>query len=219
MSTYVNGRKINSVKVRQGLTYRRYIRMEQMARLEATGQFSTTQLAAHFNLAVPTIHIMRAQPEYARMRDSFATGIVDTIQDSARLLVENQLQELQDMVPQSLRVLRDTLVRGVAMSATTQDRKMAVDVAREVLDREGTFAKVSKSEIKVNEIPNISEQQELHDDLLSLFQSADAAKNGDSSAAKVLDSFVSAAGDKTSQAQMAELIKLEDFNPTGKPVQ
>jgi hypothetical protein len=195
--------------------FRRYMRMEQLARLEATGNYSVLQLAAFFQVTPVTIGLMKAQPEYQRIRDSFVSGVLDTLQDDTRLLFENQLAELKDLVPASLRTLRDTLVRGNSQTASIAERKMAMQAATEVFDREGTFAKVSKSEVHLKDDLNISEQQLVHDELSFLLETADAARAGNNQAAQALDAFVQAAGDKDSQVEMAKHINLEDF--TVKP--
>lgn len=201
-----------------GTTFRRQHRMQIMARLESTGNYSVNQLAKHFGLQPATICLMRAQPQYQRLRASYVTGVLDTISDKVENIIEYQTQELEDMVPSSLRVLRDTLQRGISQTASIAERKMALDAAREVFDREGTFAKVSKQEIQVKERISTAEQEAVHDELADLLKSADAARAGDTSASKALDAFVQAAGDKSAQASMLEHIKMEDFTVTG-PVQ
>lgn len=197
--------------------YRSYIRMEQLARLEATGMYSNLDLADFFGVDKQTIVVMKARPEYARIRATFQTGVLDTIAEESRLLVENQLEELREMVPTSLLTFRNVLQRGNRDAATQHERRLALDAAKEVMDREGTFAKVSKSEVKVKDEIDLSHQARLHNELSFLLKASDAARTGDSAAANALDAFVSSAGDKTTQEKMAANIKLEDFNPPGKP--
>jgi hypothetical protein len=208
------GRKIG------GQNFRRLHRMQIMARLEATGNYSVNALAKHFALQPQTICLMRAQPEYIRLRASYITGILDTVSDTVQTIVEYQTQEMKDMVPASLRVLRDTLVRGTMQTASVVERKMALDAAREVMDREGTFAKVSKSEVHVKDEMDFGEQKQLHDELSFLLQSSDSAKTGNTDAATALAAFVQAAGDKGAQDEMSKHIKLDDFTiPQGRPTQ
>ena len=200
--------------------YRRYMRMEQLARLDATGNYSLTQLAAFFGVTTATIGLMKAQPEFQRMRDSFISGVLDTLQDDSRLVIENQLQELKDLVPSSLRTLRDALIRGNATTASVVERKMAMEAAKEVFDREGTFAKVSKSEVHLKDDLDISEQQMVLDELSFLLETADAARAGNTAAAIALDAFVQAGGNKDAQAEMAKHINIDDFTvPSTQPTQ
>lgn len=203
-----------------GQNFRRQHRMQIMARLEATGNYSVNALAKHFNLQAQTICLMRAQPEYIRLRASYVTGVIDTVSDTVQTIIEYQTQEMKDMVPASLRVLRDTLVRGTMQTASVVERKMAMDAAREVFDREGTFAKVSKSEVHVKDDMDFSEQKQLHDELSFLLQTADSAKLGNTDSAAALNAFVQAAGDKGAQNEMAKHIKLDDFTiPSDLPTQ
>lgn len=197
---------------------RSYIRMEQLARLEATGMYSNLQLAEFFDVNPQTIVVMKARPEYARLRATFITGILDTVAEESRLQVENQLAELKEMVPTSLLTLRSTLVRGNRVDASHSERRMALDAAKEVLNREGSFAAVSKTEVKVKDQRDFSEQAKLHDELSALLHLSDSARSGSSDAANALDAFVQSAGGQSAQEKMAETIKLEDFKAEGKPV-
>jgi len=185
--------------------------MEQLARLECTGHYSNIELANFFGVCTQTIVLMKARPEYQRIRASFVTGILDTVAEDSRNLIENQLAELKEMVPASLFTLRNTLVRGNRDSASAHERRLALDAAREVMDRDGTFAKISKSEIKLKDVPNFSEQSRLHDELSFLLQASDAARAGDANAAKALDDFVQSAGDISAQEKIAAAIKFEDL--------
>lgn len=198
--------------------YRAYLRMEQLARLESTGMYSNQALAEFFGVNYQTIIVMKARPEYARIRATFQTGILDTIAEDSRTLIVNQVAELKEMVPASLFTLRNTIQRGNRDGATQHERRLALDASKEVFDREGTFAKVSKSEVHVKDDMDFSAQAALHNELSFLLRASDAARAGNDKAANALDQFVQAAGDPTAQEKMASTIKLEDFDPKGKQV-
>lgn len=200
-----------SSKPIKGRNFRSYLRMEQLARLEATGLFSNEQIATFMGVHVQTLIYIKARPEYQAMRMAHTTGVLNNLTNEARLIVDNQVEELRDLVPTALRTLRDTLVRGNAAGASHADRKLAFEASREVFDREGTFAKVQRAEITVNDEPDLNKEQELSNDLLTMLNIAHEAKRTDDPS--ILDAFVNSTGSKETQQKMAEHIKLEDFNP------
>jgi hypothetical protein len=203
-----------SNKPQTGRNWRSYIRMEQLARLEATGSYSNIQLAAYFGVTLATIQVMKARPEYQAARIAHATGVLNTISNESLKDVENQTAEIKDMVPLALRTLRDALVRGNAQTASVQERKLAMDASREILDREGQFAKVSRSEIKVSPEVDLERQTQIHDELRDILNAADVARaTGDTTK---LDEFVKSAGDHAAQDRMKANINLEDFR--GGPI-
>jgi hypothetical protein len=212
-----------SVKPKLHRSWRRHIRMEQAARLEASGQFSNNEIARILNIKVITLHQMKAQPEYLAKRAELATGVVVDLQDGLRTDAENLRREIQDMLPSALRTLRNAVQRGAVDNAPVADLKVGMEAAKELLDREGTFQKVSKTEVKIKEIPNFAQNQRTEEDLLSLLAQAQAMRESeeaheDGSKVKkseqtiVLGEFVSSSGNKDAQERMKAYIKLEDFD-------
>lgn len=209
-----------SVKPRKGRYFRRHLRMEQAARLEASGQFSNNEIAKILNVNLCTLHQMKAQPEYLTKRAELATGVVVDLQEGLRTDADNLRREIQDMLPSALRTLRNAVQRGAVNNAPINDIKVGMEAAKEIMDREGTFSKVSKSEIKIKESPNLAVFEQTETDLLKLLQDAQKAREIEESGERVsrteqtivLNSFISSAGDKSSQERMAQFIKLEDFD-------
>lgn len=215
MPHFTNSGKL-SAKVAPGRSYRSYLRMEQLARLEATGLYSNKQIAAFLNVHTQTLIIMKSRPEYHAIRMALTTGVLDNLTNEARMMIDNQIDELKDLVPQALSTLRSTLIRGNRIDATPSERKMAFEASREVFDREGTFAKVARAEITVSDEVDLEREQAINDDLLAMLNVAHEAKRTDDPT--ILDAFVNSSGSKDIQAKMAERIKLEDFDPKDKKV-
>lgn len=211
-----------SVKPRKGRYFRRHLRMEQACRLEASGQFSNNEIAKVLNVSIYTLHQMKAQPEYLAKRAELSTGVVVDLQEGLRTDADNLRREIQDMLPSALRTLRNAVQRGAVNNAPINDIKVGMEAAKEIMDREGTFSKVSKSEIKIKEAPNLKVFEQTETDLLKLLQDAQKAREIEDaiSGEKVsrteqaitLGEFISSAGDKSSQERMAQFIKLEDFD-------
>jgi len=211
-----------SVKPRKGRYFRRHLRMEQAAQLEASGQYSNNEIAQILGVQLPTLHQMKAQPEYLIKRAELMTGVVIDLQGGLRADADNLRREIQDMLPSALRTLRNAVQRGAVNNAPINDIKVGMEAAKEIMDREGTFSKVSKSEIKIKEAPNLTILEQTETDLLKLLQDAQAAReitdavSGEklsrTEQAITLSEFISSAGDKSAQARMAQFIKLEDFD-------
>jgi hypothetical protein len=209
-----------SVKPKAGRYFRRHIRMEHAARLEASGQFSNNEIARLLDVSLPTLHQMKAQPEYLAKRAELATGVVCDLDTGLRQDTENLRRELQDMLPSALRTLRNAVQRGAVNNAPVQDIKVGMEAAKEIMDREATFSKVSKSEIRVREVPNLAMHEQTEVDLLQLLRDAQKQREVEESGVKVnrseqtitMEAFISAAGDKDAQEQMKNFIKLEDFD-------
>ena len=194
-----------------GRNWRSYLRMEVVARLESTGLYSNDQIAQFLGVHVQTLIYMKARPEYQRMRISFATGVLDAVDKDTRLSMDNQIAELKDMVPTALRTLRDTLIRGNASDASLAERKLALEASRDVMDREGTFAKVSRAEVKVSKEVDLEREREVQNDLLAMLGAADAAKKANDTS--ILDAFVNSTGSREVQENMKKNINLADFKP------
>lgn len=205
----------NSVKVRPGRYFRRHLRMEKVARLEASGMFTNNQIAEMIGVSLPTLHQIKAQPEYLNKRAELAAGVVNDLHMDLRVNEESLRNEIVDMLPGALSVIRNVITKATRATATPQDLKLGMDAAKEVLDREGTFAKVSRSEIKVEEIPNFSEAEAVETNLLTMLQQANEGKAKNAAGETVtvdLSSFVSASGDRESQERMKQFINLTDFD-------
>jgi hypothetical protein len=207
-----------SVKPKPGRYFRRHLRMEQACRLEASGQFSNNEIARLLDISVITLHQMKAQPEYLAKRAELATGEIANLSSGIRQDAENLRREITDMMPAALRVIRNAITRGAVDGAPIQDLKVGLDASKELMDREGTFAKVSKSEIKVKDVPSTKDAENVEIDLLSLLQQAQRVKDtegtnaGKTEQTITLESFVSSSGGREAQERMKEYIKLEDFN-------
>lgn len=211
-----------SVKPRPGRYFRRHLRMEQAASLEASGQFSNQEIADILGIKIISLHQLKAQPEYLQKRAELATGVVVDLQNGLRSDADNMRREIQETLPTALRVLRNAVQRGATQSASIQEIKVGLDAAKELMDREGTFSKVSKSEIKIKEAPDLAKEEQTELDLLSLLRAAQQTRDLEDGKVPepvktteeriALEHFVNAAGSKDAQERMKQFIKLEDFD-------
>lgn len=210
-----------SVKPKAGRYFRRHLRMEHAARLEASGQFTNNEIARLLDINIGTLHQIKAQPEYLQKRAELTTGVVCDLDSGLRQDAENLRREIQDMLPSALRTLRNAVQRGAVNNAPVQDIKIGMDAAKEIMDREGTFSKVSKSELRIKEVPNLMMNDQTETDLLQLLKDAQKEREVEESTGVktmrteqsiTMSDFISAAGDKDAQERMKGYIKLEDFD-------
>lgn len=209
-----------SVKSAPHRNFRRHLRMEKVARLEASGKFSNAEIAQIVGVTVQALWYIKAHPDYLRKRAELATGVISDIETEVRRDQAAILNEIQDSLPSALRVLRNAVERGAVEGASVQEIKIGMEAAKEILDRDGTFSKVSKTEIKVKQVPDQAKVEATEIDLLSVLQAAHATRQGQDKTQHTgaLESFVNASGAGDAQERMKQYIKFEDFDQAGKPV-
>lgn len=131
-------------KPHAGATYKKHLRFETMVRMEAA-MLPEAQIAAMLSLSVPRLRYLKRSQDYLNARMRITKGIIlDTAGDLA-LIREQRKEVLAANLPAALQVLANELLQP---ATTLMERKHKTAVALELLDREGTFAKVSRAEIK-----------------------------------------------------------------------
>ena len=90
------------------------------------------------------IRRMRKKVEYLRFRTAIQTGVALETEVSAAEMVEYHKTRFRDMLPDALRVIADELTKP---AATIAERKLKVELARDVIDREGSFPKISRTDV------------------------------------------------------------------------
>lgn len=137
--TNVSGKSTKHPSMR--MTWKRALKLEAIARLSADpAGYSVEQIANILGCSTQTVILIRQLPEYHAKMIEIASGVVSAYDRNLRSSVENMREELRSMVPSSMMVIRNAL-HG-RYGAQIQYR-----AATDVLDREGTNAKVSKSSV------------------------------------------------------------------------
>jgi hypothetical protein len=128
----------------KGTSFRKNQRLEMIARLESA-QIPRNAIATMLVISINRLtHIMKS-PDYLIARMAVTHGL---ILDNASKL-EDIKQQRREMLTAHLPAAWQALVNELQRPAITiQDRKLKADIALEWMDREGTFAKVSRTEIK-----------------------------------------------------------------------
>lgn len=119
-------------------------RLENIARLENAG-FTKPQIAVMLAISTNRLsHIMKSA-DYLIVRMAITHGLVVDHEAQLSVIKAQRKEMLTQLLPPALQLLANELQR---QPVTIAERKHAVSLAQDLMDREGTFAKVSRTEIK-----------------------------------------------------------------------
>jgi hypothetical protein len=135
--------KIGS-KPASGIAFRSQKRYESIIRLE-NAAFPDTAIAAMLCISVPRLQTIKKSPEYLAARIQLTHGIILDNESKVAHIKSQRKEILTQLLPPALQILAEEIQRPATNFA---ERKHKVALAQDLLDREGLFAKVSKTEIK-----------------------------------------------------------------------
>ena len=142
--------------------FRVHLRHEQAA------GFTAGQIAPMLRISVPRIKQILRSPEYLIDRLKITHGII-LDQDAQLAKIKEQRKEmLVQLLPAALQTIANELQR--APSPLLSERKHQTALALELLDREGTFAKVSRTEIKPVDAFDFEEKDAVSRSILSVIR-------------------------------------------------
>jgi hypothetical protein len=131
-------------KPSQGNTFKKFQRLEKIVRLENAG-FSEGAIASMLCVSRHRLCHIKKSPDYLTARIKITHGIIMD-QDASLDMIKAQRREmLTQMLPAALQILANEVQ---SQGITLAERKHKVALAQDILDREGLFAKISKTEIK-----------------------------------------------------------------------
>ena len=131
-------------KPQQGRQYRVQKRFETIARLEGAN-FTPQQIAPMIGISIPRVKMILKSADYLAARLKITHGIIVDHEGSLATIKEQRREMLTQMLPTAFQVLANELMsNGVSIA----ERKHKVAVAQDILDREGSLAKISRAEVK-----------------------------------------------------------------------
>lgn len=131
----------------EGLQYRTRRRVETIIKLEAAG-FTRIQIAAMLCVSVNRLAYIMKSSDYLIARTAMTYGIILDEDARLKLIMSQRKDVLRQFLPAGLQILANELQRP---AITIAERKHQVALVQDLMDREGTLAKVSKSEIKLDD--------------------------------------------------------------------
>jgi hypothetical protein len=109
--------------------------MLQAVQLEAQ-LYKDAEIAAFLDMTPGGLAQLKLDPEYVRLRTQVRTGVTTETEKQFLKDLEYKHDRLRDMVPLALQGLYD--------AARSKNEHVKLKAAAEILDREGTMAKVSR---------------------------------------------------------------------------
>ena len=119
-------------------------RMETMARLENSG-FTKQQISPMLGISVNRVSVIMKSPEYLNIRIAITHGIVVDHEANLATIKAQRKEMLTQLLPPALQIIANQLQQP---ANSLGERKHQAALAQDLMDREGTFAKVSRTEIK-----------------------------------------------------------------------
>ena len=145
-------------------------RFELMARLE-NAALPEAAIAPMLNISVARLRYLKKMPEYLIVRMRITHGII-LDQDAKIAEIKEQRKELLvQLLPPALQTLANTLL---SQPSNYAERKLQIDVAKDVLDRSDIFAKVSRTELKPVSFFDFEKTDKDSEDVIKVLKSASA---------------------------------------------
>ena len=153
--------------------FKKLKRLENMVRLEVAG-FGEAAAAAMLCISVPRLRYIKKSPEYLQARIKITHGII--LDNEAELGVIKE--QRKEMLSQLLPVAFQALANEISAPATTlPERKHKTAIVQDLLDREGTFAKVSRTEVKPVEMFEFEQADEASRSIINAIRGIAPAKS------------------------------------------
>jgi hypothetical protein len=150
------------------MTWKRAMKIEKIVRLSLDpAGYTNEQIANHLGCDKQTVVIVRQLPEYHAKMIEVQSGVTSLYDQDLRTDTENARAELASMVPSAMMVIRNALL--------SKSENIRLKAATEVFDREGAFAKVSKSSVTVTQVPEMRGDPSVVSSIMQLLASAPIA--------------------------------------------
>ena len=133
-----------SAKPQRGRQFKRQRRIEDIIRLENAG-FSPVAIGAMICISKRHVEDIKATPDYLQARIRITHGIILDRDSCLSDIKEQRKEYLTQLLPNAWQFLAEEIQKP---AQTLAERKHKLALTQDLLDREGTFAKVSRTEIK-----------------------------------------------------------------------
>ena len=181
------------------MTWKRAMKIERIARLSIDpAGYTIAQIANHMGIATHTVAMIRQTPAYHAKMLELSSGILSIHDAELRQDIDSMRAELKSMVPSAIMVIRDAVLNR-------KNPALQFKAAQEIMDREGTLAKVSKSSVQVETKPNTQVDPTVMGNLMSLLASAPRSSGGG-----LIDAATGGFTMKADQATKQQITMAED---------
>lgn len=195
-----------SAKVSPGHTYKRRLKIEKIARLTAAG-YTDEEIAFTVGIGKVYVSMLRRTPDYIAVLAEVNTGVISNLDATLREDTLNVRAELKGMVPAAILALRDALY-------DKSNPRLRLEAAKEILDREGSIVKVSKTEVKLEKEIDFAKHDLVADDIIAALRVSNSASITETGVA-----FSSTAIDGEVQAKLHAQLDLTKLAPETQTLQ
>lgn len=189
----------NPTAKHKGRQWRRLIRIEKAAFLTQKGIYSNDQIANFIGIHPQTLIYLKQTPEFQSRMIALATGVIDEHDITIREDEDYQREELKSMVPVALMKLRELAMSG--------NQSVALKATQDILDRDGTHAKVSRSQIDIKEKIDLNVLDQVAASIQDVLRNAPKlppSENDSGADNEVIGEFTKGATDSQSQIYLME---------------
>lgn len=152
-----------SPKPTKNKIFRTLKRYEDIVRLELAGMNEQT-MAAMLVISVNRLKSIKKEPEYLRTRLKLVNGIILDSADKVADIKSQRKEILSQLLPPALLCIAETLQTKATSMA---EKRHQVAVAQDLMDREGTFAKISRTAVTVDGAIDFSRTDAASADLIA----------------------------------------------------
>jgi hypothetical protein len=151
-----------------------------MAKAFGTSLLSDKEIAKVLGKSVRSIESYRRTVPYLKKRMELTSGVGLDAADDVEKISALHRQQLKLMLPVALRTIYDAVQRPTNPNTTLAELKFKVDVAKDILDREGTLPKITRTDNHLRVDHNFSDMDGVSQELLDsvdVVQEDDARKS------------------------------------------
>lgn len=136
--------------------------------------YSDGQIALHIGMTLGAFKMLRKTDIYKRIFSQYVTGVITPLDEKVRDNYQIGRKILQDAVPIALQNL-------VMNAAQKVDKKLQMEASKELLDREGSFSKVSRVGLPTKDQGGFAapEDNTVANDLMNALKANEASKSPD----------------------------------------
>jgi hypothetical protein len=161
-------------KPQQGRQFRVQKRIETIVRLENAG-FTPQQIAPMLSISIPRVKMLMKSADYLNARIKITHGIIVDYAGSLAEIKSQRREMLTQQLPAAFQVLVNELMSS---GVTLAERKHKAAIAQDLLDREGSLAKISRAEVKPVDAFDFEKADAASNELISVVRgSAPAPQN------------------------------------------
>lgn len=139
-----NGKYRLSPLISKGQSFKKTRRLENIVRMENAG-LPERAIATMLVISVPRLRSIKKSPEYLAVRLQLTHGIILDNDQQLAQIKEQRREMLTQLLPPALQAVAAILT---STPTNVAEKKLQVSVAQDLMDREGMFAKISRTEVK-----------------------------------------------------------------------